>query len=1074
MNGEALDSESGVVQVERGRNRPRWRRKRVLAPGAILTLLLLAAGAAWLSRERIAGNLLERQLRAYGIPATYDIARIGGRRQVLRNLVIGDPSRPDLTAEAVEVRIRYRLGTPTIGRITLVAPRLYGRLANGRISFGTLDRVLYRDTGAPPGLPELDVAIRDGRALVRTPYGPIGAKLDGEGLISDGFAGTVAATAPALAISDCRAEGASLYGKVTTARGAPRFVGPARFAALACPRSRIAAGRTEAAIDLASDARFAALTGTASISAGLLRYGAYRASGAQLSMRGNWKNGVLDERHTIALRGLATPQADAALVTLEGTLRASDGFAKIDLRSELEANGLRPGLDLSRALAALARSGEGTLIDPLARKFASALARQARGSALSADVAVRRDAGRTSMMVPQAEVRGGAGARILSLSRIEAGFGGGVPRIAGNIAIGGPDMPAITGRMERSAASGMVFRLSMQPYRAGGSVLAIPQLSVAQGPDGAIGFSGRAVATGPLPGGAARGLSLPVNGRWKPGGALALWRSCVDVTFDRLQLASLAFERRGVKLCPAPGQAIVESGRSGLRVAAGAPSLDLVGSLGRTPIRIETGPVGFAYPGVMTARRVAIALGPAPTASRFAITNLEARLGGRDIAGRFEGADVRLDAVPLDLRDASGSWRYAGGTVTLGDGAFSLVDRAVEPRFEPLAARGASLTLKDNVIAADALLRNPATDRAVTAVELTHNLGTGRGHADLAVPGLLFDGQLQPEALSRRALGVIANARGTVTGSGRVDWTPAGITSTGEFSSDNLDFAAAFGPVRGARGTIRFTDLIGLTTAPGQRIQVAAVNPGIEVVDGEVVFQLRGGRLLAVESGSWPFLGGRLILRSVDLNFGVEEARRYVFEIVGLDAAAFVARFELPNLAVTGLFDGTLPIVFDAGGNGRIEAGLLTSRPPGGNVSYVGDLTYEDLSTIANFAFDTLRSLDYDRMTIAMNGSLTGEIVTNLNIDGVRQGAGAKRNIVTRALANLPIQFRINIRAPFYQLITSFKSLRDPAAVRDPRELGLLSDDGTRFLKPEVRGEDVQPKVGPEDIVTADKPPVQN
>jgi hypothetical protein len=277
--------------------------------------------------------------------------------------------------------------------------------------------------------------------------------------------------------------------------------------------------------------------------------------------------------------------------------------------------------------------------------------------------------------------------------------------------------------------------------------------------------------------------------------------------------------------------------------------------------------------------------------------------------------------------------------------------------------------------------------------------------------------------------------------------------------------------VRGARGTVRFSDLIGLTTAPGQTLQVASVNPGIEVTDGEFTFQLRGARLLAVEGGSWPFMGGRLILRRVDLNFGVEEERRYIFDIQGLDAAAFIARFELPNIAATGIFDGTVPIVFDASGNGRVQDGLLTSRPPGGNVSYVGDLTYKDLSPIANFAFDALRSLDYNRMTIGMNGALTGEIVTNVNIDGVRQGEGARRNFVTRALANLPIQFRINIRAPFYQLITSFKSLRDPAAVRDPRDLGLLADDGTR-LKPAVRGEDVPEKIEPEDLIQG-KSPVQ-
>lgn len=1052
-----------------------WRRKRVLVPAGILAALAIALAAAWLSRERIAGNIIQGQLEAYDIPATYKIERIGGRRQVVRDVVVGDPARPDLTVERAELRIVYRFGRPRIGRITLVNPRLYGRLVGGRVSFGTLDKVLYRDTGQPPGLPEIDIAIRDGRALVRTPYGPIGAKVDGEGLISNGFAGTLAVAAPTLALADCRAEGATLFGKVTTDGGRPSFEGPVRLAALNCPGQQLALGPSDAEVKVSSDESLAAYEGRASVAAGALRYADYRAGGANLTVRGNWKNGLLDERHTLALRGLETPQAGAALVTVEGSLRASDNFTRLELRSDVEGNGLRPGPGLQRSLAGLARAGEGTLAAPLAQKFAAALLRQSRGSSFSGDLALRRTDGATSVMIPRAELIGGSGARVLSLSRVEASFGGAAaPRLAGNIATGGPDMPQITGRMERSSASGTVFRLVMQPYSAGSSSLAIPQLSVVQGADGGLGFAGRVLASGPLPGGSARGLSLPVSGRWAPDGAISMWRECVDVRFDRLELANLSLVRRGLTLCPPPGRAIVQAGRGPLRIAAGAPRLDLAGSLGDTPIRLSSGPVGFAYPGVMTARSIAIALGPAATASRFTISNLEARLGGQDIAGKFDGADVRLSAVPLDLRDASGNWRYTGGALTLSEGDFRLVDRQGEnARFEPLTARGATLRLFDNVITAQALLRNPATDRVVTEVELAHNLSTGRGHADLTVPGLLFDAQLQPEALSRRALGVIANASGTITGTGRVDWTPAEITSTGDFSTDGLDFAAAFGPVKGARGTVHFTDLIGLITAPGQTLQVASVNPGIEVTDGEFTFQLRGGQLLAVEGGSWPFMGGRLILKSVDLNFGVKEARRYEFEIVGLDAAAFIARFELPNIAATGIFDGTVPIIFDENGNGRIEGGLLTSRPPGGNVSYVGDLTYEDLSTIANFAFDTLRSLDYDRMTIGMNGSLTGEIVTNVNIDGVRQGEGAKRNIITRALANLPIQFRINIRAPFYQLITSFKSLRDPAAVRDPRDLGLLSDDGTRFLRPEVRGEDVPAKIDPEDIIP-DEPAVQN
>jgi hypothetical protein len=291
------------------------------------------------------------------------------------------------------------------------------------------------------------------------------------------------------------------------------------------------------------------------------------------------------------------------------------------------------------------------------------------------------------------------------------------------------------------------------------------------------------------------------------------------------------------------------------------------------------------------------------------------------------------------------------------------------------------------------------------------------------------------------------------------------VTSSGELTTDDLDLAAAFGPVRGASGTIRFTDLLNLTTAPGQTLRVASINPGIEVLDGEVEFALRNWQFLSVEGGRWPFMGGELILREVDLNFGVEEERRYVFEIVGLDAGAFIDQMDIGNLGATGTFDGTVPIVFDAQGNGRIEDGLLLSRAPGGNISYVGELTYEDLSPIANFAFDALRSLDYRQMRLAMDGPLTGEIVTRVRFDGVSQGEGASSNFITRRLAALPLQFRVNIRAPFYQLITSLKSLYDPAAVRDPRELGLLSSDGTRLLGREVTGEEAAEPIEEDDIV---------
>lgn len=310
-----------------------------------------------------------------------------------------------------------------------------------------------------------------------------------------------------------------------------------------------------------------------------------------------------------------------------------------------------------------------------------------------------------------------------------------------------------------------------------------------------------------------------------------------------------------------------------------------------------------------------------------------------------------------------------------------------------------------------------------------------------------------------------------MTGRGRVLWNENGVTSSGQFSSDSLDFAAAFGPVKGASGTIVFTDLLGLTTAPNQRLRVASINPGIEVFDGEIGIQLTNGRVLELTGGTWPFMGGTLTLRPVTLNLGTSEERAYILEIVGLEASQFVERMELENISASGTFDGTVPLIFGADGNGRLEGGRLVSRPPGGNVAYVGVLTYEDLTPVANFAFDALRSLDYNRMTVTMDGPLTGEIITRVRFDGVSQGAGAKQNFITRRIAKLPFRFIINIRAPFYSLITNIRAMYDPSMIRDPRELGLIDAQGNPIRR-ETTGPVPEPPTAPVDI-TPDEATIQ-
>lgn len=1043
---------------------------------ALLVVLIAAFAAAWLNRKEIADDLIADTLDAYGIEHSYTIESIGPRRQVLSDIVIGDPARPDLTIERAEITVRPRFGIAAIESIRLVRPRLFGSYRAGKLSFGQLDPLIFPETREPFEFPAFDLAVEDGRGLLETDYGPVGVKLAGKGYLLGGFEGELAAIAPRLQVHDCGARRVSLYGSIAIDAERPRFAGPLRIEALECPDSGMTTGKTAVALDLRGDRDLAGVEGTGKLDGRGLAMGTTSLARLGGEARFAFRDGGLTAQYDVAGENLAASPVSVAGFTASGAVRARDGFGRIELESKIDGREVALGKGAHGALASLARSSDGTLLAPLAQRIRRELDREGRGSQLSAEFTMRGNAESLGLVMPAASLRGGSGATLLSLSRFQVGKRSGEnPRFSGNFSTGGAGLPRIAGRMEERPSGGLALRLTMAPYEAGNASIALPGLVILQRGDGALGFSGEVLANGPLPGGLAEGLRLPVSGNVSPAGALSIWRECTDISFERLALADVSFGRQTLTLCPPRGGEILRQDRNGLRLAAGAPSLRLSGSLGESPIAIDSGPVGIAWPGSLFAQRLNITIGPAATAAQFAVGDLRANLGEKP-AGTFAGADVRIAAIPLNVNGANGRWRYANGQLALTEGAFELADREQQRRFEPLIGRDATLTLRSNLIEAQVVLREPRSDRAVTRVDVAHDLSTGAGSADIAVEGLRFDRGLQPSQLTARALGVVANVEGAVNGSGRVDWNEQGIASHGVFATESLDLAAEFGPVQGISGTITFTDLLGLTTAPDQRINLALMNPGIEVFEGEISYALNGGEFLQVNSGKWPFLGGTLAMRPITIHVGASEDRRFIFDIQGLDAALFVDRMELNNLAATGIFDGSIPIVFDKDGNGSLEGGVLRARPPGGNVSYVGDLTYQDITPIANFAFASLRSLDYREMEVLLDGSLTGEIVTRVRLDGVKQGKQASSNIITRQLGKLPLRFVVNIRAPFYSLITSVRALYDPAAIRDPRELGLIDEKGRAVQQSTSRQSAVPPSPSglPSDEAPIQRPESEN
>ncbi|MFO1256733.1 MAG: YdbH domain-containing protein [Sphingomonadaceae bacterium] len=1040
------EDEYAAPAVEEEAPVPR-RRKRWRVLGALAVLVVLALSLGWCARERIANRIIAGQLEDLGLPATYEIERIGASRQVLTNIVIGDPAHPDMTVERAEVVIEPALGLPTLGKVTLIRPRLYGTYRQARLSLGALDKLLYVKREGGGGLPELDLVLVDGRARLDSDFGPVGIKADGQGNLRGGFAGIVAAVAPGLSFGACKARQASAFGKVTVSGAEPRFEGPLRLAALDCGRD--GPGLRQANVQLVAKLgeRFDRVDGSYALDSGQLVWQGTRLSAASGQGSYSFAKGDLTANYKLKGSELGAAGLRAGELALEGQVRSSDHMASFAAEGMLAAKGVSPGKGLDASLAGLENSGRDTLVAPVARQLRAALAREAPGSTFAASYQLRQTGQLTTLNLPDALWRGGSGAHLLSLSRVSATLGGkGGPRLAGNLATGGAGLPQIEGRFERRGASGGEARLSLAEYRAGTTRLALPELRLVQLPGGAVGFAGRALLSGDLPGGRVDRLALPIEGNWAQGRGLAALRRCTPVSFERFRIANLTLAGQSLTLCPGREGAILTSNARGVRMSAGTAGFALSGTLGTTAIRLRSGAVGMAWPGALAARDIDVSLGPVAEPNTLRIAKLDAMLG-REIDGTFAGTELKLAAVPLDVYDAAGKWHFGGGDMAITGASLWVKDRERDARFYPLVARDAALQLHSTTFSAEALLREPNSDREVVTARIEHDLDTAQGHADLDVPGILFDSKLQPDNLTFFTKGVIALAEGTVSGKGRIDWDSKNVTSSGRFSTERFDFAALFGPVKGLRGTVQFSDLLGLVTAPGQHLSIASINPGIEVNDGDVSFQLQPGRVLEVNGAEWPFIDGRLTLLPTRMTLGTADVRRFTLRVDGINAAKFVQQLDLANIAARGTFDGTLPLIFDQNG-GRIEGGLLVSRPPGGNISYVGELTYKDLSAMGNFAFQALRSLDFKRMEIGLEGHIDGEILTAMRIDGVSQGAGAKRNFITSRFAGLPIRFNINVRAPFYQLVGSFKSFYDATYLRDPREMGLIRPDGSATAVP--------------------------
>ncbi len=1028
-SGEAAVRVNEGSQTTIRTRRRSWARAATLVGFGLIIVLLIGIAIAWTERRSIATSFLKREFERRGVQASYHLDRVGLRTQQVSNLVIGDPKQPDITARFAQIQMRLKLdGSFEVYRIVARGVRLRGRLVDGKVSWGQIDKLMPPPSKKPFALPEFVLDIADSSISLATPFGPVGVAVQGNGKLSGGFKGRLAIASPRMVPGRCAATNLRANVAVAVVARRPQIEGPLILDRFACPSSHFDVVLPRFETKTSFNEAFTSVDGGGRMAIATLTAGAngLAAFAGDLTYEGSLQRVEGSVKLTAQKSRIATIYADRT--RLSGAYHLGFGAGTFALIGKFGATStaLDPSM-IAGVTQPLAAAGQ-TPIGPIAGRIGQAINRTARNFNVDGSIRVVNFPGGGAVRIDSANVQGPAGAR----ARVSGGTGvtyywpASALRIDGNIQMGGGGLPRgqVSLRQPRPGAP-MSGVAQLAPYTVGATRLAMSPIRFEPGPGGSTALSTLAQLDGPFPGGRARALRLPITGRIGQGGSFAFGTSCAAVSFSALQYSALQLGPTRLPICPI-GPAIITKRPNGpLLTNARFSGPVLNGRLGSSPLHF-TANGGQIVGKQFALNSPAMRLGRADSPIVFDAARITGTIVSAAVRGNFTGAKSTIGNVPLLLSDGAGTWRVQNGNLSV-DSQLTVSDRDPDPKFYPLKSNDVRFILAGDTITATGGLRHPANGALVTEVNIEHRLSSGAGHATLDVPGLTFGPNFQPNEITRLTEDVIALVNGTITGQGRIDWTASGkVTSTGDFSTKNLDLAAPFGPAEGLSGTIHFNDLLGLTTPPGQILTARAINPGILVENGVIHYQLLPNQLVKIERGDWPFMGGRLILHETVLNFSRPTAKRLTFEVVGLDAKTFVDSLGFKEIGASGLFDGVLPMIFDESG-GRIVGGRLDSRDPGGTLSYVGIVNRSNLGMMGNLAFDALKDLRFRSMIIRLDGDLAGEFATRLTIEQLGlAGRGGISKFIQGAFRKVPFRFNIAIRGPFRSLIQTAKYYRDP------------------------------------------------
>lgn len=978
----------GTPRPDKRRARPVIRRLPGVA-GIVLCVLLVLAALAWLNRRAVTRQVLVGWLEREGVPADVDIEKVELDGVVAR-VRIGDPRDPDVTVERVEVD--YALGTPwsrqglgvTPSRIRLLRPVARVSLRGGKVSFGSLDPLIEKFTGRPPGPDSRAplVLVENARVRLMTDYGP--AEVLGDARVEDGKLMRLVARMPATALRsgdriDARGLAATVDLTTTGDRVALRATASAASARLPgvggegarltltgdlpYPDLKTRRGDGQARLDVTLDAD--RLT-TGDSGAGEVA--------AALSFVGRTSGWI----ETFRIDGRTT--ADVRAGRLEGAVGGQGARLRLtDAATVLDRDGEGIGWRIEGPAEATARRIEaGSLAGSGVRLTAGRLVAGGRGVAMEAQGPLALTADRLAMDdLSLSGARGAARLDMVADGALRVDVSGGLRAARGAWPLfGAPardDIPELA-EMKRALSAFSVD---------------VPAFTVSAGGSGTRVTLDRPATLAPANGGVltlrpgAGPIFSAARGE-RGGGALSLTatrgRGLPEAAFDipRWSLTDGGFTatldgRAALDFGLARGIALQTRGE--LASAGGRVTYVAAGCIPLTVERLELDESDVT-----------------DISGRFCPAGrplFEVRDGGWRADGALSGVSASAPFLALHFRDAEGSLAATGGPRGVGLQArvsrATVIDATDPARFNPMTAVGSAGLANDRWTGAFDLRNGDTTLGRLT---LVHDGRAGVGGLTIDAPSIVFaEGGLQPSALSPMVEGLVGSpATGSVSFNGRIDWrADAEGTSSGRLTIPGLDFTSPAGPVKGLRGVIDFTSLAPLEAAPGQTLHADVVEAVAPLTDVDLVFGLDKAAL-TVEGADLSIAGGIIRVEPLSIPLDVKQGFTgvVVVESVQLGQVITDAGFG-DKVSLDAVVSGRLPFSWNPTDGVRIVGGSLEADQPGrlsiprtalagleaeGGGEALPPNTVEDLAyqAMENLAFDILsaqvNSLDEGRLGV--------------------------------------------------------------------------------------------------------------